>query len=206
MRYTKYKLKEFLNTLSQPTVGIDEVGRGCLAGPVYAAAVSFKSEIDIHKYIDSKKTDLNKREKLATSIRDNHFYAIGIASVDEIDQYNILQATFLAMRRAVELLAVQVDLSGANLLIDGRDQIPNFDQYHQSPIIQGDNQVRLISAASLVAKVARDQFMMDLSKKFKNYGFEQHKGYGTKLHRECIQKFGPTKWHRQTFSGVREYI
>ena len=206
MRYTKYKLKEYLNKLSQPLVGIDEVGRGCLAGPVYAAAVIFKSEIDIKKYKDSKLTDQLGREKLATSIRNNHFHAIGVASVDEIDQFNILQATFLAMRRAVDLLAAQIDLSGAHLLIDGRDQIPNYNQYQQSPIIQGDNQVRLISAASLVAKVARDQFMMDLSKQFKNYGFEKHKGYGTKLHRECIQKFGPTKWHRQTFRGVREYI
>ena len=206
MRYTKSQLKEYLKTLSQPLVGIDEVGRGCLAGPVYAAAVCFKSEIDIKKYKDSKNTDQIDREKLATSIRNNHLFAIGSASVDEIDQYNILQATFLAMRRAVDLLAAKADLSGAVLLIDGRDKIPNFDHYQQSPIIEGDNHVSLISAASLVAKVARDQFMMDLSKQYQNYGFEKHKGYGTQLHRQCIQKFGPTKWHRQTFSGVREYV
>ncbi len=206
MRYTKSQLKEYLKTLSQPLVGIDEVGRGCLAGPVYAAAVCFKSEIDTKKYKDSKDTDHIHREILATSIKTNHYYAIGSASVDEIDQYNILQATFLAMKRAVDSLASQADLTGAVLLIDGRDQIPNFDLYQQSPIIEGDEHVSLISAASLVAKVARDQFMMDLSKQYQNYGFEKHKGYGTKLHRQCIQKFGPTKWHRQTFSGVREYI
>lgn len=206
MRYTKSQLKEYLKTLSQPIVGIDEVGRGCLAGPVYAAAVCFKSEIDIKKYKDSKVTDQFNRENLAASIKNNHLYAIGTASVDEIDQYNILQATFMAMRRAVVSLAAQADLSCAVLLIDGRDPIPNFDLYRQSPIVEGDGQVSLISAASLVAKVARDQFMMDLSKQFENYGFEKHKGYGTKLHRQCIQKFGPTKWHRQTFSGVREYV
>ncbi len=192
--------------MPQPLVGIDEVGRGCLAGPVYAAAVFFQSDIDVIQYKDSKITNSTDRKELALSIKKNHFYAVGSASVDEVDQLNILQATFLAMRRSVELLSKKINLSGATLLIDGRDKIPNLAGYQQLPIIKGDQHVSLISAASLVAKVERDQFMTDLSAQFKKYGFEKHKGYGTQFHRQQIQKFGPTKWHRQTFSGVREYI
>ena len=206
MRFTTKNLKEHLKTLSQPFIGIDEVGRGCLAGPVYAAAVCFKSNIDIKKYKDSKTIDAETRSRLSASVCKNHYFAIGIASVDEIDQHNILQATFLAMTRAVEGLSQQMCLSEATLLIDGRDKIPNLGHMKQQPIIEGDDKVRLISAASLVAKVARDQFMTDLAVQMINYGFEKHKGYGTKLHRERIQKFGPSAWHRQTFSGVREYL
>lgn len=205
MRFTKSKLNEHLKSLSEPFIGIDEVGRGCLAGPVYAAAVCFKSTIDIKKYKDSKAIKYIQREKLSESIKHHHHFAIGIASVAEIDQHNILQATFLAMRRAVENLALSMEMTTATLLIDGRDVIPNFERYHQQPIIEGDAKVRLISAASIVAKVARDNFMIQLAGQFKDYEFDKHKGYGTKLHRERIQKFGPTKWHRQTFSGVREY-
>lgn len=205
MRFTKSKLNEHLKSLSKPFIGIDEVGRGCLAGPVYAAAVCFKSTIDVKKYKDSKAIKYIQREKLSESIKQHHHFAIGIASVAEIDQHNILQATFMAMRRAVENLALNMEMTTATLLIDGRDVIPNFECYHQQPIIEGDDKVRLISAASIVAKVARDNFMIQLAGQFKDYEFDKHKGYGTKLHRERIQKFGPTEWHRQTFSGVREY-
>ncbi|OFZ32031.1 MAG: ribonuclease HII [Bdellovibrionales bacterium RIFCSPHIGHO2_01_FULL_40_29] len=205
MKLSKAKLNHYLKSLPAPLVGIDEVGRGCLAGPVYAAAVCFKSEIDIKKYKDSKAVDEITRRKLSESVQRNHHTAIGIATVDEIDQFNILQATFIAMRRAVEQLAEQVDLKNATLLIDGRDKIPKFDRYNQLAIIEGDDKVRLISAASLVAKVARDQFMTDLAAQFVNYGFERHKGYATQFHRDQIQKFGPSEWHRQTFAGVREY-
>src|SRR3989338_2148872 len=206
MKLSKAKLNHYLKSLPAPLVGIDEVGRGCLAGPVYAAAVCFKSEIDIKKYKDSKAVDEITRRKLSESVQRNHHTAIGIATVDEIDQFNILQATFIAMRRAVEQLAEQVDLKNATLLIDGRDKIPKFDRYNQLAIIEGDDKVRLISAASLVAKVARDQFMTDLAEQFVNYGFERHKGYATQFHRDQIQKFGPSEWHRQTFAGVREYF
>ena len=205
MHFTKKKLNEHLKSLSAPLIGIDEVGRGCLAGPVFAAAVCFKSTTDIKKYQDSKSIQSSDRNKLSESIMRHHHYAIGVASVAEIDQYNILQATFMAMRRAVQKLAAGMEMTTATLLIDGRDKIPNFECYRQQPIIEGDNKVRLISAASIVAKVARDNFMIQLAGKFKNYEFEKHKGYGTKLHRERIQKFGPSEWHRQTFSGVREY-
>lgn len=205
MHFTKEKLNEYLKSLPSPLIGIDEVGRGCLAGPVFAAAVCFKSATDINKYKDSKSIQKSDRDKLSESIRRHHHFAIGIASVAEIDQHNILQATFMAMRRAVQNLAAGIDITTATLLIDGRDKIPNFECYRQQPIIKGDDKVRLISAASIVAKVARDNFMIQLAGQFKNYEFDKHKGYGTKLHRECIQKFGPSKWHRQTFSGVREY-
>ena len=200
MKYTK----RYLHALIQPLIGIDEVGRGCLAGPVYAAAVIFKSEMDSHLYQDSKKLSETKRVELAASIQKHHLYAIGVATVEEVDRVNIRQATFLAMRRAVEGLKIN-GLTGT-LLVDGRDTIPNIDGFNQVAIIQGDDQVRLIAAASIVAKVARDQFMSELAQRHKDYGFERHKGYGTEFHREQIQKYGPTVWHRQTFAGVKEYL
>lgn len=198
--------KAFLNSLLQPVIGVDEVGRGCLAGPVYAAAVIFKSETDVKTYFDSKTIQENDRQKLAASVWKHHHAEVGISTVAEIDQFNILQATFIAMRRAVEQLIAKNNIQTGTLLIDGRDIIPNFGHFKQLAIISGDEKVRVISAASLVAKVARDQFMTELSEQFENYGFAKHKGYGTKFHREQIQKHGPSVWHRQTFSGVKEFI
>ncbi len=200
MRYTK----KFLSSLSQPLIGIDEVGRGCLAGPVYAAAVIFKSEKDVKHYQDSKKLTAQQRLELSLSIKSYHTFSIGIATVEEIDQLNILQASFLAMRRALGALSSLEKT--VTVLVDGRDKIPNLGEYQQLPIIQGDSKVRLIGAASIVAKVARDLFMTELATQFGNYGFEKHKGYGTAVHRQQIQKHGPTVWHRQTFSGVKEHI
>lgn len=173
---------------------------------MYAAAVCFRSDTDLKKYKDSKIINPLLRRRLAESIHTNHYYAIGIATVEEIDTFNILQASLIAMRRAVDQLAQITNIQGATLLIDGRDKIPNFDLYHQCPVIQGDKRVRVISAASIVAKVARDQFMTKLADKVTAYDFDKNKGYGTKVHRQRIQEFGPTPWHRQTFSGVREYI
>lgn len=191
-----------MSNFTSPYVGVDEVGRGCLAGPVYAAAVIFKSETDINLYIDSKKTSEQERTILAESIHKNHLVSIGMASVSEIDKYNILQATFLAMARAVEAL----NLKKGTIFIDGRDIIPKIKHLDQRAIIKGDQKVRLISAASIVAKVARDEFMKKLSLEYKDYGFEKHKGYGTLYHREQIQKLGPSIWHRQTFGGVKEFL
>ena len=200
MKYTN----KYLSTFTQPLIGIDEVGRGCLAGPVYAAAVIFNCETDIHLYQDSKKLKEIQRIELAASIRQHHQFAIGIASVEEVDRVNIRQATFLAMRRAVAGLKLKDQT--ATLLVDGRDTIPNLEGFKQVAIIQGDDQVRLIAAASIVAKVARDKFMSELAQSFKDYGFEKHKGYGTLFHRQQIQKHGPTVWHRQTFAGVKEHL
>ncbi|MFZ3229300.1 MAG: ribonuclease HII [Pseudobdellovibrio sp.] len=197
---------KYLKSLPQPLIGIDEVGRGCLAGPVYAAAVIFKSKIDIETYFDSKTIKEDKRQKLAESVLANHSAEIGIATVEEIDEINIRQATFLAMKRAAEKIIKKHKIKTGTLLIDGRDTIPKLGLFEQLAIIKGDQKVRVISAASLVAKVARDQFMTELSSQFEDYGFARHKGYGTEFHRQQIQIHGPTAWHRQTFSGVKEYI
>lgn len=197
------KIKKFdLKNLVQPIIGVDEVGRGCLAGPVVAAAVILKSDIDIEHYVDSKKILEDKRIELSESIHKNHFVGIGWASVEEIDKHNILQSTFIAMRRAIEKLNIQT----GSILVDGRDQIPNLVGFYQQPIIKGDQKVRVISAASIVAKVARDEFMKKLALEFTHYGFQKHKGYGTEFHRQQIQKNGPCIWHRQTFAGVKEHI
>ncbi|MBC7420682.1 MAG: ribonuclease HII [Bdellovibrio sp.] len=179
------------------------MGRGCLAGPVVAAAVIFKSTNDIKLYQDSKAIDQEKRETLSASIHLHHHVSIGWASVEEIDQINILQATFLAMRRAIEGLHL---LDVGTVLVDGRDMIPKLERHQQQAIIKGDQHVSLISAASIAAKVARDQFMTKLSAEVAGYGFEKHKGYGTLFHREQIQKIGPSIWHRKTFGGVKEYL
>lgn len=198
-----------LSQYSTPLIGIDEVGRGCLAGPVVAAAVIFKSEIDIQKYIDSKMLKEADRETLSTSIHEHHHVSMGWASVEEIDRINILQASFLAMQRAVEDLLQKIELNKKDkptLLIDGRDRIPSLGHLNQVAIIKGDQKVRLISAASIAAKVARDRFMTDLAKAGADYGFEKHKGYGTAYHRKQIQALGPGVWHRQTFGGVKEYL
>lgn len=185
-----------------PLIGVDEVGRGCLAGPVTAAAVIFKSDTDVELYKDSKLIKEDMRKQLSLSIHKNHIVSIGWATVEEIDQINILQATFLAMRRAVEALPIK----GRCILIDGRDRIPNLASFEQHPVIQGDQKVSLISAASIVAKVARDEFMKNLALKINQYGFETHKGYGTSFHRQRIAELGPTIWHRKSFGGVKEHV
>lgn len=204
------KSKLDLTQYPTPWIGIDEVGRGCLAGPVVAAAVIFRSEIDNQLYVDSKQTKSSQRELLSQSVYEHHWVGVGWASVEEIDQINILQATFRAMHRAVDAVLTKAQLSfeqnKPTLLIDGRDRIPSLGHCLQVPVIQGDQKVRLISAASIAAKVARDQFMIDLAKSGDDYGFEKHKGYGTVFHRQQIQKLGPGVWHRQTFGGVKEFI
>jgi len=199
-----------LNSLLAPHIGVDEVGRGCLAGPVTAAAVIFTSNIDIQKYKDSKQLSEAQRNILSESIYKNHKLAIGWASVKEIDELNILQASFLAMQRALEKLSSQLSLKNATVLVDGNQLIPNVGSFSQRAIIKGDQKLRLISAASIIAKVARDKFMKNLAKnlasELSHYGFEKHKGYGTLYHRKQIQAFGPSSWHRQSFSGVKEYV
>lgn len=183
-------------------IGVDEVGRGCLAGPVTAGAVVFSSNKDIRKYRDSKQLDSEERSELSKSIHRHHQVAIGWASVEEIDELNILQASLLAMRRAVQLLNIR----NGTILVDGMQKIPDMGSFEQRAIIRGDEKLRLISAASIVAKVARDQFMKKLAGEFDQYGFEKHKGYGTLFHRKQIQTVGPSQWHRQSFSGVKEHI
>ena len=182
-------------------VGIDEAGRGPLAGPVVAAAVVLPTGFDLQGLTDSKKLTHSAREKFFPLIQKQAL-AFGIAVVDEavIDKINILQASLLAMKLAVEKLPVSPDC----LLIDGTHSI-KYPVY-QKTIIEGDSLSFSISAASVLAKVTRDRLMDDYPNTFPQYGFDRHKGYGTQLHRDMIKKFGPCPIHRKTFKGVREYL
>ncbi len=199
--------KKILLSLPQPLIGVDEVGRGCLAGPVCAGVVILDESKPFEHYVDSKTLSEEKREALAYDICANHMFAIGWASAREIDQVNIRQATFLAMKRALENLYKKYPkFKMAGVVIDGRDILPNLGLTRQLAIIKGDQHVRCISAASIVAKVARDHLMIDMALQHPDYGFEKHKGYGTEYHRKAIAKVGITNHHRKTFGGVKEYI
>lgn len=174
--------------------GVDEAGRGPLAGPVYAAAVILPSDCVIEGLNDSKKLTEKKREALFDEIKEKAL-AYGIASADEkeIDEINILNATFLAMKRAIDLLSVKPDLA----LIDG-NQKPHTD-IEEVTVIKGDAKSMSIAAASVLAKVSRDRFMFEMSEKYPQYEFARHKGYGTKLHYEKIAQYGVCDIHRRTF-------
>ena len=174
--------------------GVDEVGRGCLAGPVIAASVILKRPIK--GLMDSKKLSLKKREHLSQVIIENSIFAIGAADNKEIDQINILQASLLAMQRSLEKL----DVKPKKVLVDGTHIFETPIEIES--IVGGDNLIPSISAASVVAKVYRDRLMTAYSKEFPNYGFDKHKGYPTKLHKEMLKRYGFTKIHRRTFKGV----
>lgn len=174
--------------------GVDEAGRGPLAGPVYAAAVVLEKGQTIEGVNDSKKLSEKKRELLFDKIiNECKDYSIGTASEKEIDELNILQATFLAMKRAVDGLSVKPDCA----LVDG-NQIPNLD-CDVTTVVKGDAKSESIAAASILAKVSRDRYMLKMAEKYPQYGFEKHKGYGTKLHYEMIEKYGICDIHRKTF-------
>ncbi len=207
-------LDQIKNIQKTPVMGVDEVGRGCIAGPVCAGVVVFNdknlTDADLETYIDSKKIPEHKREIIAEQIQKNHYCALGWATPEEIDELNIRQATLLAMSRAVIELHQQIDISKGILLVDGRDTIPllipRFDRLEQRAIVSGDKYVRQISAASIIAKVARDQMMKKLFVDYPQYGFEKHKGYGTEVHREAVKKYGVLSVHRKSFGGVKEFI
>ncbi|MDE6469959.1 MAG: ribonuclease HII [Eubacterium sp.] len=174
--------------------GVDEAGRGPLAGPVYAAAVILPKNHVVEGVNDSKKISEKKRDMLFDKIIDECIcYSVGIATENEIDEINILQATFLAMRRAVEGLSVKPDMA----LIDGNKR-PGLNIAEQE-IIKGDAKSANIAAASIIAKVSRDRYMLEMAEKYPEYQFEKHKGYGTKLHYEMIEKYGISPIHRKTF-------
>lgn len=183
-------------------IGVDEVGRGCLAGPVYAAAVALSHHEWDQELTDSKLLSEDRREYWASRIQATEKFGIGIASVEEIEQLNILKASLLAMKRAIENLNVQTGI----ILIDGNQKIPNLTEFEQKTFVKGDLRLAPISAASIVAKVSRDQYMKRLAKVWPQYGFDVHKGYGTPGHRKSIQDFGVTQLHRKTFSGVKEHV
>lgn len=175
--------------------GVDEAGRGPLAGPVFAAAVILPSRLKIKDLDDSKKLSAKKRDTVFSEIIDGAL-SVGVGVVDEkrIDEINILQATFAAMRAAINGLQKLPDY----VLVDGNKKIPDMT-LPQRAIVGGDGKCSCIAAASVVAKVLRDRYMRDLHKMFPDYGFDRHKGYGTKAHFEAIKIYGPSSAHRSTF-------
>lgn len=174
--------------------GIDEAGRGPLAGPVYAAAVVLPDGLEIPGLNDSKKLTAKKRDQLFEVIlQEAEDYCVASASEQEIDDLNILQATFLAMNRAVEGLQNPPDFA----LVDG-NRDPQLG-INTETVIKGDSRSMSIAAASILAKVSRDRYMLEMAKLYPQYHFEKHKGYGTKLHYEALAKYGPCEIHRKTF-------
>ena len=182
------------------TAGVDEVGRGCLAGPVVSAAVILKKGIDLKLLKDSKKISFKKREEISEHIKCNSYFTIGVASVEEIFNLNILQASLLSMKRAINSLKVKPSLT----LIDGNFAPSGLRNC--KTIINGDEKVKVISAASIIAKVYRDKLMIKLSEKFSNYAWEKNFGYGTKAHLEGLKKFGVTLHHRKDFKPVHKML
>tara|TARA_Y100001935_G_C17282250_1_gene498194 strand:- start:82 stop:642 length:561 start_codon:yes stop_codon:yes gene_type:complete len=177
--------------------GVDEVGRGSLVGPVYAAAVILNNSINNNLLKDSKKLSKNQRQILSKYIKKNSIWAIGKASVKEIEKTNILNASLLAMKRAIIKLKKKPSL----VLIDG-NKLPNIKNYKLNSVIKGDQKIPSISAASIIAKVARDKMISSLGKKFKGYYWDKNCGYGTKQHLKAIKNLGITTHHRKTFSPI----
>ena len=177
--------------------GVDEAGRGPLAGPVFAAAVMLDDLSPVRGLADSKTLSPAKREKLYDQIRANALcFCVAQASVEEIDQHNILQATMLAMQRAVKGLR----LKPRKVLVDG-NRLPVLDMLAEA-IVKGDSKVAAISAASILAKVERDRWCCTIDADFPAYGFARHKGYGTAEHLKALKTLGPTIWHRRSFAPV----
>lgn len=175
--------------------GVDEAGRGPLAGPVYAAAVVLYDGQIIDGVNDSKKLSEKKREQLFDKIiSECKDYSIGFADEKEIDEINILQATFLAMKRAVDGLKEHPQLA----IVDG-NRAPDLADTRVLTVIKGDSKSMSVAAASILAKVSRDRYMLEMAEKYPEYQFEKHKGYGTKLHYEMIEKYGICEIHRKTF-------
>ena len=181
--------------------GVDEVGRGSLIGPVYAAAVIFNSKINKKEIKDSKKLKKIEREKLSRYIKKNSIWAIGSASIREIETLNILNASLLAMKRAIKKLKVKPNL----VLVDG-NKSPDLNNYITKTVIKGDQKIKEISAASIVAKVSRDKLILEMSESFKKYKWDLNAGYGTKDHIKAIRKYGITRFHRKTFNPIHNML
>ena len=190
-------LREFDETYEGTVLGVDEAGRGPLAGAVVAGAViipEYFSELD--EINDSKKLTEKKREKLFEIIIEKCIVGIGISDEKEIDEVNILNATFYAMRKAISQVTEKAEFDV--VLVDGNHKIKGY-MGKQEEVIKGDAKSLSIAAASIVAKVTRDRRMLEVDKEFPEYNFAKHKGYGTKLHREILLEKGPCKYHRKSF-------
>ena len=187
--------------MKRVVAGVDEVGRGSLIGPVYAAAVILNDSLDKKILKDSKKLSKKKRELLEKYIKKNSYWSIGSASKIEIEKMNILNASLLAMKRAIKKLKKKPKL----VLVDG-NKIPKIKNYNLKHIIKGDQKIPEISAASIIAKVSRDRIITKISKKYIRYYWNKNAGYGTKDHLSAIRKFGITKHHRKTFQPVHNIL
>ena len=181
--------------------GVDEVGRGCLAGPVFAAAVILNNNIIIDDIKDSKKINFKKRILISEYIKKNSIFAVGFASVKEIEKINILNASLLSMKRALNKLKIKPSLA----YIDGIF-IPKNINLKCKTFIKGDENIPSISAASIIAKVSRDLFMIKLAKKYTKYNWHKNYGYGTKDHLLGLKKYGVTKHHRKKFKPVHNIL
>ena len=181
--------------------GVDEVGRGCLAGPVFAAAVILNNNIDIKDIKDSKKISFKKRILLSEYIKKNSVYALGAATVKEIDKINILNASLLSMKRALIKLKTKPYVA----YIDGLFAPKNLSIKCKT-FVKGDSKITCIAAASIIAKVSRDLFMIKLAKKYPKYSWHKNFGYGTKDHLYGLKKYGITKHHRKKFKPVHNIL
>ena len=181
--------------------GVDEVGRGCLAGPVFAAAVILSKNINTNDIKDSKKVTFKNRILLSNYIKKNSIFAIGIASVEEIEKINILNASLLSMKRALNKLKTRPTIA----YIDGVFFPKNLNIKCKT-FIKGDQKIKCISAASIIAKTTRDLFMINLSKKYPEYGWQKNFGYGTKDHLLSLKKYGITTHHRKKFKPIHNIL
>ena len=187
--------------MKKTIAGVDEVGRGSLIGPVYAAAVILKKKLDKKKLKDSKKLSKKNREILEKYIKKNSYWSIGSASLKEIEKMNILNASLLAMKRAI----IKLKKKPEEILIDG-NKIPKIRNYNLKYVVKGDQKIPEISAASIIAKVSRDRLITKMSKKYIRYFWNKNAGYGTKDHLSAIKKFGITKHHRKTFQPIHNIL
>ena len=186
---------------TQKIAGVDEVGRGCLAGPVFSAAVILNKNIITKNIKDSKKIPFKKRFFLAKYIKENSIYAVGVSNVEEINKLNILNASLLSMKRALNKLSQKPSIA----FIDGLFAPKNM-KIKCKTFIKGDEKIISIAAASIIAKVARDQFMINLSKEFPEYKWYKNFGYGTAEHLSSLKKYGVTKHHRRKFKPIHNIL
>ncbi|MEZ4087144.1 MAG: ribonuclease HII [Candidatus Gracilibacteria bacterium] len=195
-------LKKLLETDQPPFVwGLDEAGRGPWAGPVVACALMFLEDVRIHGIKDSKQLNKEQREKIYKKLADKTVFGVGRAEHHEIDTFGLTKATNMAYQRAVEaLLEKKKSKEPELMLIDGRDKFQLPFRYHS--IIKGDAKVKIIACASIIAKVERDKIMEEYAKKFPEYGFEYHKGYGTKRHQQALKQHGTCEIHRTSYAPI----